>query len=64
MLIKLPEKKNKNEDAISARYYNYGNGKKRENFKEYDLKANKVIEVRKKPKKYVNSGSDSNSSDD
>ena len=60
VLIKLPEKKpTKAEEAMAARYY--GMGKKKENFKEYDLKTSQVIEVRKKPKKYVNSSSESES---
>jgi len=37
VLIKQPEKKNKKDDPMSARY-NYGMGKPREDFKEYDLK--------------------------
>ena len=39
VLIKLPEKKGKAEDAIYNKYNNFGMGKKRENFKEYDLKT-------------------------
>ena len=36
VLIKVPEKKSKAEDS---KYNNYGMGKKRENFKEFDLKT-------------------------
>lgn len=52
VLIKQPEKKSKKDDPMSARY-NYGMGKKREDFLEYDLKQNKVVEPKKKAKKYV-----------
>mgnify|MGYP001078716131 CR=1 FL=1 len=37
VLIKKPEQKGKKEDLMSVRY-NYGMGKKKEEFMEYDLK--------------------------
>ena len=60
VLIKQPQKKtNKKEDSANARYY--GMGKDKQDYKEYDLKQNKVVEMQKKKKKFVNQSSDSES---